>query len=79
MDCPCSCGDSDDREFGLAAAIWTKNGRTSDHFLRKVRTGTEFRSTAMNTLIRSLLGGTGSYQAQDGKIVIDGNERYYNK
>jgi acyl-CoA reductase-like NAD-dependent aldehyde dehydrogenase len=31
---------SNDRDFGLAAAIWTRSGKTSDHFMRKVRAGT---------------------------------------
>jgi acyl-CoA reductase-like NAD-dependent aldehyde dehydrogenase len=31
---------ANDRDFGLAAAIWTRNGKTSDYFARKVRAGT---------------------------------------
>ena len=31
---------ANDRDFGLAAAIWTRSGRTADLFARKVRAGT---------------------------------------
>jgi acyl-CoA reductase-like NAD-dependent aldehyde dehydrogenase len=31
---------ANERDFGLAAAIWTRSGKTSEHFARKVRAGT---------------------------------------